>query len=103
MTNFRWTLAYTTPPCLWLKMFDHWGRAGMAVMRRSLHVDFAFMPVYAFAAAMCTLLAARSASGFAQNVGLWLVLAPFLAWALDIVENLGLLAALDHYPNPPAH
>jgi len=31
-----------------------------------------------------------------------LVLAPFAAWALDIVENLGLLAALNQSDHPPA-
>ena len=84
------------------KMFKHWGSTGMAIMRRSLHLDFAFMPVYAFACAACTLLAGRSVSGATQTLSLWLVPAPFVAWALDIVENLGLLAALDRYQNPPA-
>jgi hypothetical protein len=70
--------------------------------RKSLIIDFAYMPVYAFTFAALTLLAARAASGRAQSWGLWLALAPFGAWAFDILENVGLLVALRRHANPPA-
>ena len=83
-------------------MFNAWQTAGQALVRQSLYIDFAFMPVYALAFAALTLLAARAALGGAQTWGLWLALAPFAAWAFDIVENIGLLVALRRPESPSA-
>ena len=99
--SFKYEFAAT--PARAGDMFRRWGAAGRPIMRRSLHLDFYFMVVYAFMYAVLTLLATRGvAHAWAQPFGLWLVLAPFVAWVLDIVENLGLLAALNQYKTPPA-
>jgi hypothetical protein len=82
-------------------MFKEWGAEHMAVARRGLLLDFAYMPVYALACAALTLLAARFAPDWLQNWGLWLLAAPFVAWGLDIIENFGLLAALNQWQAPP--
>jgi hypothetical protein len=76
-------------------MLATWGEAGQAAARQSLWIDFAFMPTYALGMAALTLLAARSQAGRGQTLGLWLVPAPLLAWALDAVENFNLLAIVD--------
>lgn len=83
-------------------MLATWGEAGQAAARQSLVVDFAFMPTYALGMAALTLLAARSQIGRWQTLGLWLVLAPLAAWALDVVENVNLMALVDHTANPVA-
>jgi len=88
-----------TPPRA-IKMFNVWQLAGQAVIRWSLYIDFAFMPVYAFAFAAVTLLAARAAVGRAQTWGVRLLWAPFVAWAFDILENIGLLVALGRPERP---
>jgi hypothetical protein len=74
-----------------------WGEAGNSAAALSLWVDFAFMPAYALLFAGLTLLAARAVSGAWRTLGLWLTLAPFVAWAFDALENVMLLNAL-----PPA-
>lgn len=83
-------------------MLTSWGEVGRAAARQSLIIDFAFMPTYALGMAALTLLAARSLTGRWQALGLWLVLAPLAAWALDAVENVNLLALVDHTANPVA-
>jgi hypothetical protein len=95
---FQW--AWT--PAQAQKMRTTWGAAGDAVARRSLWVDFAFMPVYVVCFAGWAVLAARSLTGRLQTLGLQLALAPWLAWALDATENLMLLRVLDTAGSPPA-
>src|SRR5664279_4702939 len=81
-------------------MFTTWQADGQAVIRWSLYIDFPFMPVYAFAFAAATLLAARAARGRLLAWGVWMLRAPFGAWAFDILENIGLLVALSRPDNP---
>jgi hypothetical protein len=71
-----------------------WGPAGAQTARESLWVDFGFIPPYALFFAGATLLAARTARGRWQTIGLWLTLGPFVAGALDAAENLCLLNVL---------
>jgi hypothetical protein len=90
--ELAWTPEQATP------MLTAWGAAGQQVARESLWLDFAFMPAYAFLFAGVVLVAARSTArrmpSTLQNLGLWLVVAPFVAWASDITENLALLRVL---------
>jgi hypothetical protein len=74
-----------------------WGQAGNAAARQSLWLDFLYMPAYAFFFGGLALFAARAASGHWQTLGLWLTLFPFMAAALDAIENIALLNSL-----PPA-
>jgi hypothetical protein len=90
--ELAWTPEQASP------MLAAWGAAGQQVARESLLLDFAFMPAYAFLFAGVVLVAARGAARrmrtSLQTVGLWLVAAPFVAWACDITESLALLRLL---------
>ena len=46
------------------------------------------------------MLAARAARGRLLTWGVWMLRAPFGAWAFDILENIGLLVALSRPDNP---
>ncbi len=94
--EFAWTPANAA------QMMGAWGAAGDTAARQSLLIDFGFIPVYALAFAGFTLLAARAAQNRLQTLGLWLVLAPFVAGLLDAIENLCLLNALDNATSPSA-
>lgn len=74
-----------------------WGAAGVQAAQWSLWIDFLFMPAYAALAGGLVLLTARASAGVWQTAGLWLALAPLVAWACDIFENIVLLTNL-----PPA-
>jgi hypothetical protein len=100
--ELAWTPEQAAP------MLAAWGAAGQQVAHESLVVDFAFMPAYAFLFAGVTLVVARGAPGRLggmqinwQAIGLWLVAAPFLAWACDIAENLALFQVLAAPQAPP--
>jgi hypothetical protein len=71
-----------------------WGTEGQAAARRSLLIDFGFMPAYALLFGGITLLIARAQSGWLRRAGMWLTLAPFAAALLDLLENLALLRML---------
>lgn len=94
--QFAWT------PRQAQQMFSTWGEAGLAVARRSLIVDFAFMPCYAVCLAGLVQLAVRSLTGRWQALGLGLSAAPWAAWAFDAAENLMLLRILATPGDPPA-
>ncbi len=87
-------------------MLTAWGAAGQQVARESLLLDFAFMPAYAFLFSGVTLSVVRGhwagRWGTLRTVGLWLVAAPFLAWACDITESLALLRVLAAPQTPSA-
>ena len=55
------------------------------------YIDFTFIPSYATFMAGLTLLLARKFSGRTQILGFTLVIAPYIAGLLDVVENLHLL------------
>jgi hypothetical protein len=71
-----------------------WGSTGQAAARRSLLIDFAFMPAYGLLFAGITLLIARAQPGRLATVGRWLVLAPIAAALFDALENTMLLSML---------
>ncbi|GAB4473629.1 MAG: hypothetical protein Kow00124_12830 [Anaerolineae bacterium] len=71
-----------------------WGAEGQEAARRSLLVDFAFMPAYATLFAGITLLVARAARGQLQSVGLMLAPLQYVAALLDALENVMLLSLL---------
>ncbi len=82
-----------------------WGPEVTPLARRSLLVDFAFMPSYALLFAGITLLIARRLpSGAWRTAGLALALAPFVSAIADALENLMLLRLLGtagHVPSAP--
>lgn len=85
-------LAFTGPGAQ--KILGSWGVEGQQVARASLLVDFGFMPAYALAFAGITLLIARSQTGGLNALGLRLTVTPFIAAALDGIENAFLLSML---------
>jgi hypothetical protein len=87
--EFAFTPAYART------LLGTWGEAGVEVARRSLWVDFLFMPAYAFFFAGLTLLAARAVRGRVGNLGLAMIFSPFVAWLFDAIENIALLSILE--------
>lgn len=77
------------------EIFAAWGERGMDAARRSLHVDFGFIPAYAVCLSSLVLLAARASSRGWQAVGVSLLPAPFVAGLCDVIENLALLRVFD--------
>ncbi len=71
-----------------------WGTEGQEAARRSLLVDFAFIPAYATLFAGVTLLVARVARERLQLLGLTLVPLQYAAALLDALENVMLLSLL---------
>ena len=94
--QFAWTPAHAR------QIFAAWGEAGLALARRSLLVDFAFMPCYAACLAGLMRLAAGPLGGRWQALGWRLRWAPWGAWAFDAAENLLLLRVVAQAGNPPA-
>lgn len=84
------------------EMFTAWGPGGLQVARRSLLIDFIFMPAYALLFVSLMLGQARRASGRWQAAGILLAGAPFAAWAFDIIENVALLIGLTEPTTPSA-
>jgi hypothetical protein len=76
------------------KILTAWGPAGKAPARRSLLIDFAFIPVYALFFGGLTLLIARTQVGLLASVGLWLTLGQIAAALFDGLENILLLTML---------
>ena len=70
---------------------------GIDVARVNLKLDFGFIPAYALLFASLTLLVSLYRAGLAQSIGLWLVLAPFVAGIFDVVENMYLLNILSAF------
>jgi len=71
-----------------------WGEAGQQAARRSLLIDFGFMPSYGLLFAGLTLLIARGQAGALNRVGRWLAFAPLVAALCDALENVMLLTML---------
>lgn len=84
-----------------------WGSPGQAAARRSLLIDFAFMPAYGLLFAGITLLIARAQTGrlaSLASVGRWLAPAPVAAALFDALENtmlLSMLGKMEHVPPLP--
>jgi hypothetical protein len=80
-----------------------WGPEVVPQARRSLLVDFAFMPAYALLLAGITLLITRRLPpGIWRTAGLTLALAPFISAVSDALENLMLLRLLGTAGSVPA-
>lgn len=78
---------------------DSWGAQGEQNLRRSLWLDFAFMPAYAGLFALASLALARTAmvhgaSGALIAAGLGVAAGAVPAAGLDAIENLALLGGL---------
>jgi hypothetical protein len=79
-----------------LAMLDSWDGTARLFAAFGLGFDYLFMPVYALALALGTLLAAgRHPGGFAR-LGSWVAYAAFLAAIFDGLENLGQFQELFH-------
>ncbi len=85
-------LAFTAPQAG--QILDAWGPDGQQAARRSLLIDFAFMPAYGLLFAGVTLLVARRQAGWIQSAGFALTPAPLAAIAFDVLENALLLSNL---------
>lgn len=68
-----------------------WGSTYIPHEILGIYIDFTFIPSYATFMAALTLLLARRFSGHPQELGFILVIAPFIAGILDVVENMHLL------------
>lgn len=75
-------------------MLTSWDTRAQLFAAFSLGFDFLFMPVYALALAIGTLLAAGRHPGWFASLGAWLGWGAFLAAILDAVENIGLWNSL---------
>jgi hypothetical protein len=71
-----------------------WGTTYIPYEILGTYTDFVFIPSYATFMAGLTLLLTRRFSGQTQTLGFMLVIAPFVAGLLDVVENLHLLIML---------
>ena len=83
-------------------ILEAWGSTGVQQARRSLLIDFGFIPAYGIFFAGITLLIARVQIGYLQSSGLVLVLAVFVAALCDVLENLMLLSLLGQAGAVPA-
>lgn len=86
--EFAWNAATATT------ILAAWGSTYIPHEIWGIYIDFAFIPSYATFMAGLTLLLARRFSGRTQVLGFMLVVAPFIAGLLDVVENLHLLLML---------
>jgi hypothetical protein len=94
-------------------MLDAWGKPlpedkrttqatnGLDAARQSLVFDFPFLVAYAAFLSALGLLAYRAAPAGLARLGAWLSLAPFVAAALDVFENIALLLVLQQPQAPP--
>ncbi|MEW6092856.1 MAG: hypothetical protein AB1531_02715 [Chloroflexota bacterium] len=71
-------------------MIASWDSRAQLFAGFGLGFDFLFMPVYALALALGTLLAAGRHPGFFARLGAWFGWGAFVAAGLDAVENIGL-------------
>lgn len=80
-----------------------WGSEGQAAARRSLLIDFAFMPSYGILFAGITLLLARQQRvGWLKSVGFALAIGALAAALFDALENVMLLTMLGREGSVPA-
>lgn len=76
-------------------IFKAWGTSGKQMEAIAVWLDFLYIPSYAFFIAGTLLLTTRALKeGKLQNIGLILVISPFIAGVLDVIENINLLAMI---------
>jgi hypothetical protein len=75
-------------------MVSSWSQIGMAFAAFGLGIDFLFMPLYSFALAFGTLLAAGRRGGRVQSLGAVAGWGAFIAMLFDAVENFALFQTL---------
>ncbi len=76
------------------EMVGAWGQAGVDAARRSLALDFAFIPCYVLAFSGLALIVTRAVSAAWQRIGLTVIWLPVIAGLLDVIENVALLNSL---------
>ena len=77
-------------------ILDAWGTRGRDAARASLWIDFAFLAAYgAFGALLALVLRDAAPTGLLHSAGRAAVVAPPLAAACDVVENVLLLLVLE--------
>jgi len=76
-------------------IFNAWGAEGMTKMTINTYNDFAFIPAYSILSACLLIFVGRRVNGNFQKIGLFMILTPFLAGILDIIENLNLLLMIN--------
>ena len=87
--EFAWTASQVET------IFIAWGSEGKQQIAFGIYLDFLYIIAYGFFIAGCLLLATRALDeGKLQNIGLVLVISPFIAGILDIIENINLLAMI---------
>lgn len=75
-------------------MLSSWSEAGKLNAAFGLGIDYLFMPLYAFALAFGTLLAAEKHSGWVRSLGAAAGWGAFAASLFDAVENFALFRIL---------
>ncbi|MHA1150644.1 MAG: hypothetical protein ACTSR8_20680 [Promethearchaeota archaeon] len=76
-------------------IFKAWGKNGKQMEALAVWLDFLYIPSYVFLIAGTLLLTTRSLNeGKVQNIGLILIISPFIAGILDVIENINLLAMI---------
>jgi hypothetical protein len=82
-------------------MLASWSREGNLGAAFGLGLDYLFMPVYAFALAFGTLLAADRHEGWLKSLGAVAGYGAFAAAVFDAVENFALFQILLNRPQSP--
>ena len=83
--EFAWT------PEVIREIFNAWGSAGKKKEATAIYLDFLYIPSYGLFIAGCILLVTRKLEGKLQNIGLYMVITPFIAGIFDVIENINLL------------
>ena len=77
------------------KIFSAWGSTGKQLEATAIYWDFLYIPAYAFLIAGCNLLVVQRLEGKPQEIGLYIVITPFIAGLLDVIENINLLLMIN--------
>lgn len=83
---------------------ERWGDEGVSAARRSIAVDFAFVPLYSAALSFACLYVGDVVD--ARGWGAWAAAGDVLTWgvlvagALDLLENVAMLRTLGSGPTP---
>ena len=75
-------------------IFEAWGAKGKQMEATAVWLDFLFIPAYVLLIFGCLLLVTRQLEGKIQEIGLVMVITPFIAGLLDVIENINLLAMI---------